>query len=196
MKHFAGGFLAASLVWAGVMWAQASGHIDLFGNSEEMSEEVVEDAGTVEEEPTEAKVKKKRKRRGKRRKLDNGSRDRAEGTEEIVGDDMSAADREVSMGAGGEQQLSSAQIDRGVDSVFRGIERCLVLVPPDESAAGKVIVGMKIAPGGSVSAVNLRGPNSIVKGESGACLRRTIRGIKYSSFDGPEMTTQYPIVFE
>lgn len=100
------------------------------------------------------------------------------------------------MGAGGEDQLSSAEIDAGIDRVFNGIQRCLILVPSQAPAVGKVVVGMKIAPSGAVTSVNLSGPNVIIKDDPGSCIRRTVKSIRYRSFKGPEMLVNYPIVFE
>ena len=61
---------------------------------------------------------------------------------------------------------------------------------------GKVVLGMHIAPSGKVTKVGLRGPNPIVQGECGGCIRRAVKSIDYPSFDGPEMVAHYPIVFE
>ena len=64
------------------------------------------------------------------------------------------------------------------------------------NATGKVVLGMHIAPSGRVTRVGLRGPNPIVQGECGGCIRRAVKSIQYPSFDGPEMVAHYPIVFE
>ena len=100
------------------------------------------------------------------------------------------------MGAGGEDQLSSQEIDQGIGRVFRGIERCLVLAPPGAPTTGKVVFGMHIAPNGQVTKVNLKGPNVMIKGDVGACFRRTVKSIRYRSFDGPDMIAHYPVVFD
>ncbi len=95
-----------------------------------------------------------------------------------------------------EDQLSSAEIDRGIDRVFKGIQRCLVLAPGDAPTTGKVVFGMHIASSGKVTKVNLKGPNVMIRGDVGACFRRTAKSIKYRSFDGPDMVAHYPIVFD
>ena len=118
--------------------------------------------------------------------------------ETTVGDDLgSTGNGELDMSSrGGENQLSAARIDRGIDSVFNGIQRCLVLVPSDMPASGKVVLGMHIASSGRVTKVNLKGPGAIIRGESGACIRRVVKTIDYPAFDGPDMIAHYPIVFD
>jgi hypothetical protein len=200
MKRFLLGVLVASVVWVGVLFAQAAGVIDVIG-PDDPGDEPDADAGVIEtaaaESPDgETKRKKRKKRRPSKPKRPGGAA-YADG-DGTAGDEIGAGGgHELSMGeAGGQEQLSAAQIDKGIDSVWNGVQRCLVLVPSDLPATGKVVLGMHIAPSGKVTRVGLRGPNPIVQGECGACIRRAVKSIRYPSFDGPEMVARYPIVFE
>jgi len=199
MKQFLAGIAVASAVWLALLWAEGTGAIDLFEDGgDELAADVV-DAGAPaiaagDEEPERRKGKRRRGPRKGRRRTPGPGYETGEGTS---GDEVGGpGSREVSMVAGGEAQLSPAQIDRGIDTVFGGIQRCLVLVPDDAPATGKVVLGLHIAPSGTVSKVGLRGPNPIVKGEAGACIRRKVKSIRFPAFDGPEMVAHYPIVFE
>ncbi len=204
MKQFATGFFMASTLWLGLLYAQSIGKIELFGLGE--SDSVDKQVAVLEEEaqPTEKKKKKRRgrKRRSKRGKRQRQSRQMGSVTYEmgngISGDELgSSGSRELAMGsAGKEEQLSEAEIDRGIDRVFNGIERCLVLVPSEAPATGRVMIGMHISSSGRVTKVNLKGPKVLVGGDSGACIRRTVKSIKYPGFDGPDMIAHYPITFE
>jgi hypothetical protein len=199
MKQFLLGVLVASVVWVVVLYAQSTGWIEFFGEDEPVV--VVADAGVMETAAAPAPdgdgSKKRKQRRGGTKKRRPGGAAYAAGEGE-VGDNIGGAGaQELAMGeAGGQQQLSPAQIDRGIDTVWNGIQRCLVLVPSDLPATGKIVVGMHIAPSGRVTKVGLRGPNPIVQGACGGCIRRAVESIQYPSFDGPEMVAHYPIVFE
>ena len=202
MKQFIIGFIVASFLWLGVVYAQSTGYIFFFGAGEESDTDLVADApdASVDGEDSQVDNKKKSKRRKKRfarkrKSIKSGAHDMGEIT---VGDDLgSTGNGELDMSSrGGEVQLSSARIDRGIDSVFNGIQRCLVLVPSDMPATGKVVVGMHIASSGRVTRVNLKGPGSIIRGESGACIRRVVKSIEYPAFDGPDMIAHYPIIFD
>ena len=202
MKQFIIGFVVASFLWLSALYAQSLGYIDFLGAGEESDTDRIADApdaGVGGEDLQNNKGKKsKRKRRRfakKRKSFRSAAHDMGETT---VGDDLgSTGNGELDMSSrGGEDQLSSAQIDRGIDSVFNGIQRCLVLVPSDMPASGKVVLGMHIASSGRVTKVNLKGPGAIIRGESGACIRRVVKSIEYPSFDGPDMIAHYPIVFD
>jgi len=198
MKQFLLGLLVASVVWVGVLYAQSAGVLDIFGADN--ADEIVVDAGVVETaviEETEGDEKRKQRKRRRGGKKKRGGAAYASGGG-VAGDEIGeTGGQELSMGeAGGQEQLAPAQIDKGIDRVWNGIQRCLVLVPSDLPATGKVVLGMHIAPSGRVTRVGLRGPNPIVQGESGGCIRRAVKSIQYPSFDGPEMVAHYPIVFE
>lgn len=203
MKRFLGGVAVASLAWVGVLYAQSSGAIDPFGFFRTVpAEEPAAPPGAKVEmpagEPGQTQGRKARRKPGRRSLPGPAERAPYDSSDAVSGADLGALEpREVDVGAGGrEEQLSGAEIERGVDGVFRGIERCLVLLPPDAPAAGKVVVGMRIAKSGLVTEVNLKGPRPLVDGEPGACIRRVVRSIRYRSFDGPDMVAHYPIMFE
>jgi len=209
MKQFALGFAIASLVWIGVLYAESTGAISVFDASAE--DEDLEDS-VVEEDNVEDTVSRKKKgRRGRRgraarrRGRNTHRRDRTvkampayDTSAGVSGDALGkSGPKSVSMDKrGGEKQLSSSDIERGIDRVFRGIERCLILVQSNAPATGKVTIGMHIAPSGKVTKVNLKGPNVIIQGESGSCIRRMVKSITYPGFDGPDMIVQYPIEFD
>jgi hypothetical protein len=203
MKQFFGGVLSASIFWAGLMFVQSRGAFDLFGSGDEddaVVDMVARDTDTALS-GQEVSVRKGKKRpHGKRRRgsrgapMQAGRYDTADG---VAGDDLGTPEaREVSMGAGAEDQLSNEEIDRGIDRVFNGIQRCLLLLPPDAPAKGKVVFGMHIASSGQVTKVSLKGPNVMIQGECGACFRRTVKSIRFRSFDGPDMIVHYPVAFD
>ncbi len=204
MKQFLGGLAAASIFWISILFAQVTGKIDLLGwVGQEETEDVPAEEETVAETASDDPDKTTKKRRkGKRRirrrpgaPMPEETYDLSEG---VAGDALGAPGvKELAMGsAGGEDQLSAKEIDQGIDRVFRGIERCLVLTPPGAPTTGKLTVGMSIASSGKVTKVNLRGPNVMITGEVGACFRRIVGTIRYRSFDGPSMVVHYPIVFD
>ena len=75
-------------------------------------------------------------------------------------------------------------------------ERCLLLLPPDAPAKGRVVFGMHITSSGQVTKVNLKGPKVMIQKETGACLRRVVKSIRFRRFDGPDMVAHYPVVFD
>jgi hypothetical protein len=199
MKRFLLGVLVASVLWLGLLYAQSAGVIEIFGAGDSDRPAEIATAVDAGAEADSEPQKKKKKRRGKRKKsqgwTSSSGHDLGHGES---GDELGGAGpHEISMGqAGGEQQLSPAQIDRGIDTVWNGIQRCLVLVPSDLPATGKVVLGMSIASSGVVTKVNLKGPKPIISGECGACIRRAVKRIRFPLFDGPEMVAHYPIVFD
>lgn len=214
MKQFALGFALASLIGIGVLYAQSIGMISIFDPPAEETEDNVS-TETTEEEPKDRRRKKGKKkhrtgRRGRARitskKSSSASRPKSRPTSKSTYDQGSGTSgdalgspgaRKVNMGGrGGEQQLSSADIERGIDSVWRGVERCLILVPSDAPATGKVVAGMNIASSGRVTKVNLNGPNVIIQGEAGTCIRKALKSINYPAFDGPDMVVTYPMFFD
>jgi hypothetical protein len=199
-SRFVLGFVAASVIWGAALLAHSTGLFDFWAAAE--TGEVL---GTDTDSDTAAELGESTKSLKKRGKLRRQRRDSVRSPrgagydtgEGRSGDELGTSGaRELSMNAGGEEQLSSADIDAGIDRVFNGIQRCLILVQNEAPAVGKVVVGMKIAPSGTVTSVNLSGPNVIIKGDCGACIRRAVKSIRYRSFSGPEMIVQYPIVFD
>ena len=208
MAKFIAGFLTATVIWVVLIYVEPDRIIDVLG-SHGTSEAVIEEE--LVETTTAAPAKKGTRRKGRRNRAKRNPRtgqasnrlspqnydyDTEEGME---GDDLDTpAQRELQMGrGGGEEQLSEAEIDRGINSVFKGIERCLLLVPSYVPATGKVIFGMHIdAATGHVTKINLKGPKHLIGSESGSCFRRIAKSIRYHPFSGPDMIVHYPVVFE
>ncbi|MEM7607143.1 MAG: hypothetical protein AAF411_17460 [Myxococcota bacterium] len=194
MVRFVSGFLVASALWGAAAYAYLNGLLPL-AEPELAAAPPVEKAAE-EEEVREAPSMRRRRRRGRRTRraasmqLGNG--------EVATGDDLGeGGPRELNAdGTGGESQLSAAQIESEFDARFGGIQRCLVLVPPEETPRGRLTFGLRIAGSGRVTRVNLRGPASVTRSEAGDCLRRIARGMRFPTFDGPEMVTRYPITLE
>ena len=202
MKHFLAGIVVASLIWGGLFGAQKAGYIDLLGgNAPTEAVEIATPDAPLESEAvkTPKEGKRRRGKRRNRRTSDSPGPGNHYDTEEgVFGDVLDGpGGKELSMaGAGGEDQLSSQEIDRGIDRVFKGIERCLLALPPDAPAAGKVVFGMNIASSGKVTKVSLKGPKHMISGETGACFQRTVKSIRFRSFDGPDMVAHYPVTFD
>ena len=190
MGRFMAGFGTACLLWGAFAYAHVEGWIDL------SSEEPVEvDAAPpeveVEEEETPTKMRRRRRGgRSRRGKMYSGNA--------TSGDDLGENDpRSINAGAeGGEQQLTNAQVESAIDGAFGRIRRCLVLIPEDAPARGRVTFGLRIAGSGAVQRVNLQGPAAVTRSEAGDCLRQAARAIRFPSFDGPEMIVHYPITLE
>lgn len=201
MKQFIAGLLVASLGWGGLLYAQKAGMVDLLGTKEpeKIAEPSTDDVEQIADKDNNKKKRKKRRGKRRRRPGSQGSpmpMNQYDTTVGVVGDNLDVGSREVGMGAGAEDQLSNAEIDQGIGRVFRGIERCLLLLPPDAPATGKIVFGMHIAPSGQVTKVNLKGPKVMIQGEPGSCLRRTVKSIRYRRFDGPAMVAHYPVAFD
>ena len=202
MKQFIAGLVVASLGWGGLLYAQKAGIVDVLGTEAapvRVAELSTDDASEAAADEPNTKRRKKRKGRRRRRPSSQGGPmpvNQYDTTVGVVGDNLDVGSREVGMGAGAEDQLSNVEIDQGIDRVFKGIERCLLLLPPDAPATGKIVFGMHIAPSGQVTKVNLKGPKVMIQGETGACLRRTVKAIRYRSFDGPAMVAHYPVTFD
>lgn len=114
-----------------------------------------------------------------------------------TGDELGNTDRNLDLGSsGGEEQLSSSEVEHGMDGVFGRIRRCLVLAAGDEPVSGRLTFGLRIEPSGAVSAVRLSGPAVVTTGEAGTCLRTAARGAVFSGFDGPPMVVNYPITLD
>lgn len=195
MGRFIAGFLVATLLWGGLYFAEREGYLQL-GAEEPIDVAAVPKAeGGDEEEAEPSSMRRRRGRRGRRRAERRGRTPTGTAT---TGDDLGENDpRELAAGeSGGEQQLSSAQIEAGFDGAFGRIRRCLILVPEDAPTRGRLTFGLRIRGDGTVTRVNLRGPAAVTGGEAGGCLRGAARSIRFPSFDGPEMIAHYPITLE
>ena len=98
--------------------------------------------------------------------------------------------------AGGEEQLLGGEIEKGFDSVFPQVRRCLMLAAGDEPVTGKIVFGLRISAAGRVTKVNLQGPSAITQTEAGGCLRNAAQGIHFRTFNGPDMLVHYPLTLQ
>ena len=189
MGRFLAGFVSASLLWGGFLYAYTQGFINI--NLEPTRPDAGDSVDTVEEDEPQSKDLKRKKKRKK------GKKRRYKG-ESLEGDDLGGPDTrnlDVAQG-GGEEQLLGHEIEQGFDSVFSQIRRCLILVAADEPVTGKLTFGLRISGAGRVTKVNLRGPSAITKTEAGSCLRKAARAIKFRTFNGPDMLVHYPITLD
>lgn len=194
MGRFFAGFVLASLLWGGVVLALFQGWIALpeeepIAELDAPPEEIVEEA----DEPT--SMRRRRPRRGARRASATSSTARTPTGEATTGDDLGENDpRGLDVeGSGGEEQLRSSEIEEGIDRIFPRIRRCLVLVPGDGDASGRLLLKLRIAGSGRVTRAQLRGPAAVTTGEPGDCIREALRTMQLRSFDGPDMFVDYPI---
>ena len=207
MKGFLVGFITASIVWGAAVGVHAIGWLDgLFGTSDGSEASAATDTEAAIADGGTAGVKRgRRRRRGRRRARRREPRrarpvvpTKGSGPYTETGDDIDENDRrELDLeGSGGEEQLSSAEIDAAFGRAMPGIRRCLLLLSEGQEGAGRVTFAVRIAGSGRVSQVRLAGPRALTAGEVGGCLRRTARAIQFPSFDGPDMVARYPITFE
>ena len=92
--------------------------------------------------------------------------------------------------------MLGSEIQRGFDSAFPQVKRCLMLAAGDEPVSGKIMFGLRITGQGGVSRVNLEGPAAITRSEAGDCLRKAAKGIRFRSFNGPDMLVHYPVTLQ
>ena len=202
MKGFAVGFLLASVLWGGLASAYLTGALDGLLPEEEVA--APPDGGPVAEavhEEVPAKRRKGRRWRRRRGKRGDWRPGKVRGSGPIVesGDDLGegeARELDLGEGSGGEQRLSSAQIDAAFGPAMPGIRRCLLMLDPDQEGSGRVVFGLRVSGAGRVVAARLQGPSALTTGAVGQCLTRSARAIRFPTFDGPEMVVRYPITFE
>jgi hypothetical protein len=196
IKGFLLGFTVASLLWGGGVLLYRTGTLSSWlDGGVALAPESSTNDGNVDGGLSRDDTKRRRRRR--RRQGRHRSSEPPRGNA-VTGDDLNGdGPREVDLSqAGGEQQLSSAQIDGAFDQRMAGIRRCLLLVPAEHSAAGRVVFGLRITPEGTTEAVQLSGPAVLTTGAVGDCLHRTARAIVFPAFEGPPMVARYPITFE
>jgi hypothetical protein len=194
VPRFLAGFLTASLLWGGLVFAHSRGFIDI--NLEPNDAPSAPDAG-VEEEEDDGSQRTKRKRSGRAR-TGGARKDRRFSGAAMTGDDLGnpeARHLEAAQG-GGEEQLLGSEIEQGFDSVFPQIRRCLMLAAGDEPVSGKLVFGLRISGQSGVTKVNLQGPADITRTEAGDCLRKAARAIRFRTFNGPDMLVHYPITLQ
>ena len=175
------------MVWGGLLYAHASGLVDLGISPPE--EEVVAAAEVESDDPAEPNARK-RKKSGAR--PTNKKRYTGNST---TGDDLGGAETRnlEAANAGGEEQLLGTEIERGFDGVFPQIRRCLMLAAGEDEVSGKLVFGLRIEGAAGVTKVNLAGPSAITQGEAGDCLRKAARSIAFRRFNGPDMLVHYPV---
>lgn len=195
MSRFWAGFGVATLLWA----AAAAYAVAGMGYGPPVGAEPIA-AAPAPTEPAEV-VEEAEERPRRRRRARRAPRRAEEETPTGVattGDDLGEDElRMLDMGgAGGEQQLSGAQIEAGFDSAMGRVRRCLVLMAGDDPVTGRITFGLRVAPSGQVRAVSLTGPRAATTGDAGECLRGAARSIQFDSYDGPEMVVRYPLTLE
>lgn len=190
MSRFLAGFVTASVLWSVAAWLYLSGIL-----SPAEPEPVAAAPADAGIEPAEQDERPSRhRRRGRRR---TGRRGPAPTGIATTGDDLGEDDpRALDMAEGGEEQLPSSEVERGMDEVFGRIRRCLVLAAGDAPVTGTLTFGLRIEPNGRISRVNLRGPAAVTTGEAGSCLRTAVQRVRFRSFDGPAMIVHYPITLD
>jgi hypothetical protein len=188
VSKFLAGFVSASLLWGGLIYAERTGLISInFGKEPEPVAAVAPEPEESDPEP--GKKRPRSKWRSKQRSYKGDSQ---------TGDDLGDPEtRELSADqAGGEQQLKSSEIESGFDTAFPKIRRCLMLAASEEPVSGKLMFKLRIASSGQVTAVNLTGPSGVTQSEAGGCMLSAAKSMKFRSFDGPEMLVNYPLTLE
>lgn len=188
MSRFLGGFFLASLLWAGLLYAQVTGIISL--GPEEEAPAVAAPEPDQEEDDAQDAPKARRKRPARPRRKLAGT---ATSGDELGGPgvrELNAAE------GGGEGQLRQSEVEAGFDRAFPQVRRCLMLAASEDPITGRLIFGMRIAGSGQVTKVNLKGPAAITRSEAGDCMRDAVRRIHYRTFDGPDMVVHYPFTLE
>ncbi|MEM9189202.1 MAG: hypothetical protein AAGF12_08505 [Myxococcota bacterium] len=180
MRRFLAGFLSATVVYGLLGFA----YLELRGDDSDppMSADASIADGSMPASPMRQVARRVGSKAGKRAKQPRW-------------DDLDAPSTRTidPLAAGGEAQLSSAEVEAGMDRIFPQIRRCLILAATDAPPTGRLVFGLRIAGSGDVVGVNLSGPEAVRTGEAGACLERAARDARFSSFDGPPMVVRYPV---
>ena len=193
MSRFLAGFSLATVIWGGLLYAQATGIITLHlpGGEEDVADSGMPEIAAEADEAPDRVRKRRKKRLAAQRK--SGLTGNAMTGDDLGGPgirDLNAAE------GGGEGQLRQSEVESGIDDAFPKIRRCLMLVDSDEPVRGRLVLGMRISGAGRVTKVNLSGPAVVTKAEAGGCIRQAVHGISYRTFDGPDMVVHYPITLE
>jgi hypothetical protein len=201
--RFLFGFVLATAMWGGLFSLYLRGALDfLFPEDEVPAQQAEVTPDEASGPPTKGKKRGLKRTRLARQKpvarqlSSSQSRGKGGGGSNTIGDDLGwDKARDIDMNAG-EGQLLGSQIESGFDSVMGRIRRCLVLVDTDGEVTGKLLFGMRVGSDGRPKAVNLTGPSVVTGGESGACLKETAQGIRFATFNGPDMLFKYPITLQ
>jgi len=195
--RFIAGFAIATVLWgAAAGYAYYSGL--LMPEPAQVADAGANDAAAEPEVREDRRRKRRRGRRGRKGRGRARDRGKAPQGDAVTGDDLDEdGPREVDLGTeGGEQQLSSAQIDAAFGSAMSRVRRCVLLAHEEADVRGRVVFGLRIRSSGQVGGVRLSGPAALTTGEAGGCMRRAARGVSFPSFDGPDMVVRYPVTFE
>jgi hypothetical protein len=194
--RFLTGFGVASVLWGAFLFSYKQGWIDISLEPEAPPADTasVTDSPQDDDEPD----KSKRPRKKRPASANAPKRARSPGGNAMTGDDLGENDtRSLNVGQnGGEEQLRNTEVEKGFDGILSQVKRCLILAAEDEPASGKLTFGLRISGSGNVTAVNLSGPSSVTRGDSGACLRKAAQGMHFRSFNGPDMVVHYPLTLE
>lgn len=196
MLRFLAGFGVASVLWGAFLFSYKQGWIDI--SLEPEAPPADEASVTDSPQDDDAPDKSKRPRKKRPAATTAAKRPRSPGGNALVGDDLGENDtRTLNVGqGGGEEQLRNTEIERGFDGILSQVKRCLILAAEDEPASGKLVFGLRISGSGKVTAVNLSGPSSVTRGDSGSCLRKAAQGMTFRTFNGPDMVVHYPLTLE
>lgn len=190
MARFLAGFFFASLLWGGLIYAHIAGLITIGALLPDEPEVV---AAPDEAAGGAAKERKARKKKWRSKKARRNLSGTATSGDRLGGPgvrDLNAAE------GGGEEQLRGDEIEAGFDSVFPKVRRCLMLVESDAPVRGKLVFGMRIAGADGVTKVNLRGPAAVTRSEAGSCMRKAVKGIRFRTFNGPDMLVHFPLTLD
>jgi hypothetical protein len=195
VQRFLAGFVTASVVWGGLLFAHRAGWVDL-GITPKQEEAVASAAPSeADDDPAQPNA---RKRKGKGKGSGGQSKRPHLIGDSTTGDDLGGPEQRELNAAnqGGEEQLLGTEIERGFDGVFPQIRRCLMLAAGEDEVSGKLVFGLRIEGSGGVTRVNLAGPSAITQGEAGDCLRKAARSIAFRRFNGPDMLVHYPVTLQ
>lgn len=183
------------MLFGALLFAHAKGYIDINLEPEAPAIAAVEETAEPEDDSPDPQRKRRRARKGVGGNKDD--RRRLSG-DALSGDDLGDPElRQLNAAqAGGEEQLLGSEIERGFDSVFPQVKRCLMLAAGDEPVSGKLVFGLRISGQTGVTRVNLEGPAAITRSEAGDCLRKAARSIRFRSFNGPDMLVHYPLTLQ
>jgi hypothetical protein len=194
--RFLAGFGVASVLWGAFLFSYNQGWIDISLEPEAppTDEASVTDSQQDDDQPN----KPARPRKKRPPAATTAKRPRSPGGNALTGDELGENDtRSLNVGqAGGEEQLRNTEVEQGFDGIMSQVKRCLILAAEDEPASGKLTFGLRISGAGKVTAVNLSGPASVTRGDSGACLRKAAQGMHFRTFNGPDMVVHYPLTLE
>jgi hypothetical protein len=193
--RFLAGFVVASVLWGAFLFSYKQGWIDI---SLEPEAPPADEASVTDTQQDDEPDKSKRPRKKRPAATATAKRARTPSGNALVGDDLGENDtRSLNVGQnGGEEQLRNTEIERGFDGIMSQVKRCLILAAEDEPASGKLTFGLRISGSGKVTAVNLSGPSSVTRGDSGACLRKAAQSMSFRTFNGPDMVAHYPLTLE